>query len=90
MRESLSESTGKINCFKVDIPLRTQFIYFTDISQTHTNTTITYNLGENLYKYYYKDHQRMIVDPMFMTIQTLRPFLTAVTPYDVAPTAVIL
>ena len=43
-----------------------------------------------MYKYYYKDHQRMIVDPMFMTIQTLRPFLTAVTPTDVAPTAVIL
>ena len=32
----------------------------------------------------------MIVDPTFMTIQTLRPFLTAVTPTAVAPTAVIL
>ena len=27
-----------------------------------------------------KDHQRMMVDPMFMIVQSLRSFLTAVTP----------
>ena len=37
-----------------------------------------------------KDHQRMIVDPMFMIIQNSRLFLNAVTPTAVAPTAVIL
>ena len=37
-----------------------------------------------------KDHQRMMVDPMFMIIQSLRLFLTAVTPTAVAPIAVIL
>ena len=37
-----------------------------------------------------KDHQRMMVDPMFMIVQGLRSFLTAVTPTAVAPIAVIL
>ena len=37
-----------------------------------------------------KDHQRMMVDPMFMILQSLRSFLTAVTPTAVAPIAVIL
>ena len=37
-----------------------------------------------------KDHQRMMVDPMFMIVQSLRSFLTAVTPTAVAPIAVIL
>ena len=37
-----------------------------------------------------KDHQRMMVDPMFMIVQSLRSFLTAVTPTVVAPIAVIL
>ena len=37
-----------------------------------------------------KDHQRMMVDPMFMIIQSLRSFLTAVTPTAVAPFAVLL
>ena len=32
-----------------------------------------------------KDHQRMMVDPMFMIIQSLRSFLTAVTTTAVAP-----
>ena len=35
-----------------------------------------------------KDHQKMMVDPMFMIVQSLRPFLTAVSPTDVIPTAV--
>ena len=35
-----------------------------------------------------KDHQRMMVDPMFMIVQNLRSFLTAVTPTAVKPTAV--
>ena len=37
-----------------------------------------------------KDHQRMMVDPMFMIAQNFRSFLTAVTPTAVAQTAVIL
>ena len=37
-----------------------------------------------------KDHQRMMVDPMFMIVKNLRLFLTAVTPTAVTPTAVIL
>ena len=37
-----------------------------------------------------KDHQRMMVDPMFMIVQSLRLFLTAVTTTAVAPIAVIL
>ena len=37
-----------------------------------------------------KDHQRMMVDPMFMIVQSLRSFLTAVTTTAVAPIAVIL
>ena len=37
-----------------------------------------------------KDHQRMMVDPMFMIVQSLMSFLTAVTPTAVAPIAVIL
>ena len=32
----------------------------------------------------------MMVDPMFMIIQSLRSFLTAVTPTFIAPIAVIL
>ena len=36
-----------------------------------------------------KDHQRMMVDPMFMIVQSLRSFLTAVTTTAVAPIAVI-
>ena len=36
-----------------------------------------------------KDHQRMLVDPMFIIIQNLWLFLTAFTPTAVAPTAVI-
>ena len=37
-----------------------------------------------------KDHQRMMVDPMFMIVQSFRSFLTAVTPTAVTPIAVIL
>ena len=37
-----------------------------------------------------KDYQRMMVDPIFMIVQSLRSFLTAVTPTVVAPIAVIL
>ena len=37
-----------------------------------------------------KDQQRMMVDPMFMIVQSLRSFVTAVTPTAVTPTAVIL
>ena len=37
-----------------------------------------------------KDHQRMMVDPMFMIVQSLRSFPTAVTTTAVAPTEVIL
>ena len=36
-----------------------------------------------------KDHQRMMVDPMFMIVQNVRSFLTAVTPTAVGLTAVI-
>ena len=36
-----------------------------------------------------KDHERMMVDPMFIIIQNLRLFLTAVTPTAAALTAVI-
>ena len=36
-----------------------------------------------------KDHQRMMVDPMFKIVQSLRSFLTAVTTTAVAPIAVI-
>ena len=36
------------------------------------------------------DHQRMMVEPMFMIVQNERSFLTAVTPTDVTPNAVIL
>ena len=35
-----------------------------------------------------KDHQRMMLDPMFMILQSLRSFLNAVTPTAVIPTAV--
>ena len=35
-----------------------------------------------------KDHQRIMVDPMFMIVQSLRSYLTAVTPTAVTPTAV--
>ena len=38
----------------------------------------------------YRDHQRMMADPMLMNIQNLRLFLIAVTPTAVKPTAVIL
>ena len=37
-----------------------------------------------------KDHQRMMVDPMFMIVQSLRSFPTAATTTAVAPTEVIL
>ena len=37
-----------------------------------------------------KDHQRIMVDPMFMIVQSLRSFLAAVTTTAVAPIAVIL
>ena len=36
-----------------------------------------------------KDHQRMMVDPIFMIVQSLRSFLTAVKTTAVAPIAVI-
>ena len=36
-----------------------------------------------------KDHERMMVDPMFMIVQSLRSFLTVVTTAAVAPIAVI-
>ena len=32
-----------------------------------------------------KDHQRMMVDPMFMIVQSVRSFLTAVTTIAVIP-----
>ena len=41
-------------------------------------------------KYTNKDHQRMMVDPMFIIVQNLTLFLTAVTPTAVVPTAIIL
>ena len=34
------------------------------------------------------DHQRMMIDPMFMIVQSLRAFLIAVTPTAVIPSAV--
>ena len=34
-----------------------------------------------------KDHQRMMLDPMFMIVQNFRSFLTAGTPTAVTPTA---
>ena len=34
-----------------------------------------------------KGHQRIMVDPMFMIVQTVRSFLTAATPTAVTPTA---
>ena len=37
-----------------------------------------------------KDHQRMMVDPIFMIVQSVRSFLIAVTPTAVAPIAVML
>ena len=37
-----------------------------------------------------KDHQKMMVDPIFLIVQNVRSFLTAVTPTAVTPTAVIL
>ena len=37
-----------------------------------------------------KDHQRTMVDPMFMIVQSLRSFLTAVTLTAVVPIEVIL
>ena len=37
-----------------------------------------------------KVHQRIMVDPMFMIVQNVRLFLTAVTPTAVTPTADIL
>ncbi len=35
-----------------------------------------------------KDHQKKMVDPMFMLVQNLRSFLTTGTPRVVSPTAV--
>ena len=46
------------------------------------------DIGETYYRTN-KDHQRMMVDPMFMIFQSLRSFLTAVTTTAVAPIAVI-
>ena len=37
-----------------------------------------------------KHHPRMMVDPMFMNIQNVRSFVTAVTPTAVTPTVVIV
>ena len=36
-----------------------------------------------------KDHQKIMVDPMFMIVQSVRSFLTAVTTTAVTPIAVI-
>ena len=36
------------------------------------------------------DYQAMMVDPIFMIVQNVRSFLTAVTPTAVTPTAIIL
>ena len=44
--------------------------------------------SDNIYSN--KDHQRMVVDPMFIIVQSLRSFLTAVTTTVVAPIAFIL
>ena len=38
----------------------------------------------------FQNNQRMMVDPTFMIVQSLRSFLTAVTPTAVTPIAVIL
>ena len=37
-----------------------------------------------------KDHQRMMVDPMLLIVQSLWSFLTAVTTTAIVPIAVIL
>ena len=37
-----------------------------------------------------KDPQQMMVDAMFLIVQNLRLFITAVTPTAVAPTVVVL
>ena len=54
----------------------------------HFNFTKNYQFGNRLHLN--KDHQRMMVDPMFMIVQSFRSFLTAVTTTAVAPIAVIL
>ena len=35
------------------------------------------------------DHQRMVVDPMIMIVQSFRSFLSALTPTALIPTAVV-
>ena len=45
--------------------------------------------GDRMQQDINKDHQRMMVDPMFMIVQSLWSFLTAVTTTAVAPIAVI-
>ena len=45
--------------------------------------------GHRKYASQNKDHQRMMVDPIFMIVKNLRLFLTAVTPTAVTPIAVI-
>ena len=45
--------------------------------------------GSQPYVQYNKDHQRMMLDLVFMNVQSLRSFLTAVTTTAVAPIAVI-
>ena len=54
------------------------------VSLTHGGETSGILIQKN------KDHQRMMVDPMFMIVKNLRLFLTAVTLTAVTPTAVIL
>ena len=48
------------------------------------------NADSREYFYLNSDHQRMMVDPMFMIVQNVRSFLTAVTPTAVTPTVVIV
>ena len=50
------------------------------VSTTFSVTTVTTN----------KDHQRIMIDPMFMIFKNFRLFVTAVTPTAVTPTAIIL
>ena len=58
-----------------------------------THLTLHYSAGQlftiNLLKLN-KDHQRMMVDPMFIIVKSLRSFLTAVITNAVAPIAVVL
>ena len=56
-----------------------------DKKETQRDEGFTYCLDYNN-----KDHQRMMVDQMFMIVQSLRSFLTAVTTTAVAPIAIII